>query len=50
VGQTLDAVRMAARAEDAPLMPSIIEAVRARATVGEIADVLREAWGTYRPA
>jgi methylmalonyl-CoA mutase N-terminal domain/subunit len=50
VGQTLDAVRVAARAEDAPLMPSIIEAVRARATVGEIADVLREAWGTYRPA
>lgn len=32
------------------LMPPIIEAVRARATLGEISDVLRSAWGTYRPA
>jgi methylmalonyl-CoA mutase N-terminal domain/subunit len=32
-----------------PLMPHVIEAVRARATVGEIADVLRERWGVYRP-
>jgi methylmalonyl-CoA mutase N-terminal domain/subunit len=31
-----------------PLMPPIIEAVRARATLGEISDVLRKAWGTYR--
>jgi methylmalonyl-CoA mutase N-terminal domain/subunit len=31
-------------------MPPIIEAVRARATLGEISDVLRAAWGTYRPA
>jgi len=31
-----------------PLMPPIIEAVRARATLGEISDVLRETWGTYR--
>ncbi len=34
----------------APLMSSIIEAVRARATLGEISDTLRHAWGTYRPA
>ncbi len=34
----------------APLMPPILEAVRARATLGEISDVLREAWGVYRPA
>jgi methylmalonyl-CoA mutase N-terminal domain/subunit len=33
-----------------PLMPLIIDAVRARATVGEIADVLRESWNEYRPA
>jgi len=33
-----------------PLMPPIIEAVRARATLGEISDTLRKAWGVYRPA
>ena len=33
----------------APLMPLIIDAVRARATVGEISDVLGSQWGTYRP-
>jgi methylmalonyl-CoA mutase, N-terminal domain len=32
-----------------PLMPLIIDAVRARATVGEISDALREQWGAYRP-
>jgi methylmalonyl-CoA mutase N-terminal domain/subunit len=31
-------------------MPRIIEAVRARATLGEISDTLRKAWGVYRPA
>ena len=30
------------------LMPLIIEAVRVRASVGEISDVLGGAWGTYR--
>jgi len=33
-----------------PLMPPIIAAVRARATLGEISDALREVWGVYRPA
>jgi methylmalonyl-CoA mutase N-terminal domain/subunit len=32
------------------LMPLIINAVRARATVGEIADALRASWSEYRPA
>ena len=32
-----------------PLMPLIIDAVRARATVGEIADAFRESWSEYRP-
>jgi methylmalonyl-CoA mutase N-terminal domain/subunit len=32
-----------------PLMELIIDAVRARASVGEIADGLRDEWGTYRP-
>jgi methylmalonyl-CoA mutase N-terminal domain/subunit len=34
----------------ASLVPQIVEAVRARASVGEIANVLRERWGAYRPA
>ena len=32
------------------LMPLVIDAVRARATVGEIADTLAAVWGTYRPS
>jgi len=43
----LAAVEAAARG-DAPLMVPILEAVRARATLGEISDVLRRSWGTYR--
>ena len=31
------------------LLPLIVEAVRARATVGEISDTLRSSWGEYRP-
>ena len=33
----------------AALMPLIIDAVRARASVGEISDVLSARWGAYRP-
>jgi methylmalonyl-CoA mutase N-terminal domain/subunit len=43
----LDAVEAAAGG-DTPLMPPILEAVRARATVGEISDRLRRTWGLYR--
>ncbi len=32
------------------LMPLIIAAVRARATVGEVSDTFERAWGRYRPA
>jgi methylmalonyl-CoA mutase, N-terminal domain len=32
----------------APLMPLIIDAVRARASVGEISDALAGVWGVYR--
>jgi methylmalonyl-CoA mutase N-terminal domain/subunit len=31
------------------LMPLIVDAVRARATVGEISDALRSVWSEYRP-
>ena len=41
---------LSSRGEPAGLMPLIIDAVRARATVGEIADVLRDSWGEHRPA
>ncbi|HET7583371.1 MAG TPA: methylmalonyl-CoA mutase family protein [Gemmatimonadaceae bacterium] len=59
VERALDALRAAAEplARDASdavhvpaLMPLIIDAVRARATVGEIADAFAAAWGRYRPA
>jgi len=43
----LEALRSAAES-DAALMSPIIEAVRARATVGEISDALRAAWGSFR--
>jgi methylmalonyl-CoA mutase N-terminal domain/subunit len=45
--QALDAVSTAARGTD-PMMPPIVEAVRARATVGEISDALRRVWGEFR--
>jgi methylmalonyl-CoA mutase N-terminal domain/subunit len=31
-------------------MPCIIDAVRARASVGEIADALEQVWGRYQPS
>ena len=39
-----------ARSTRAELMPRIVDAVRARSSVGEISDVLRERWGVHRPA
>jgi methylmalonyl-CoA mutase N-terminal domain/subunit len=36
-----------AAASDENLMPPILDAVRAYATVGEMCDVLREVWGEY---
>ncbi len=50
VQAALQGLTVAARDPKAPLMPRILEAVRARATVGEISEVLREVWGEYRPA
>src|SRR5207245_2664492 len=34
---------------DGNLMPAILDSVRARATLGEISDVLRAVFGTYKP-
>ena len=59
VAAALAAIRAAAagyttvdveRARPAPLMPLITDAVRARATVGEVGDALRAEWGEYRPS
>ncbi|HEY7599108.1 MAG TPA: methylmalonyl-CoA mutase family protein, partial [Candidatus Limnocylindrales bacterium] len=38
----------AAASTDANLLPPIIAAVKARATLGEISDSLRVAWGEHR--
>jgi len=48
VKQALAALEAAARENGAPLMEAILAAVRARATLGEISDVLRGVWGEYR--
>ncbi|MFL6138223.1 MAG: methylmalonyl-CoA mutase [Frankiaceae bacterium] len=48
VRRRLDALREAAAGDDVVLYP-MKEALRARATVGEVCNALREAWGTYRP-
>ena len=44
----LEAIREAARGTE-NLMPRIIDAVKAMATLGEISDALRAEWGVYRP-
>jgi len=46
VTRSLDRLRAAARTTD-NLMPPILDAVRAYATVGEMCDALREVWGEY---
>ena len=35
---------------DENLLPPMVEAVKVRATLGEISDIFREAWGVYRAA
>jgi methylmalonyl-CoA mutase N-terminal domain/subunit len=47
--RTLDAVAAAARGTQ-NLLPPILQAIKARATLGEIADTLRNIFGEYRPA
>ena len=46
VRQTLERLRAAAGTSE-NLMPPILEAVRAYATIGEMCDVLRVVWGEY---
>ena len=49
VTEALDAIQEAADAE-ANLLPIMVEAVKRRATLGEISQALRDRWGEYRPA
>lgn len=48
VDRALDALKKAARGEDNVLYP-MKDALRARATVGEVCEALRTVWGTYVP-
>jgi methylmalonyl-CoA mutase N-terminal domain/subunit len=47
--RTLDRVEAVAR-DGGNLMPAIVEAVRAYATLGEISDAIRRVFGEYRPS
>ena len=47
VERALDRIRVAAGADE-NMMPLLIDAVEAYATVGEICDVLRDQWGEYQ--
>ena len=49
VDRTRAALRDAAATDGAELMPAILDAVRAEATLGEICGTLREVFGEYRP-
>jgi methylmalonyl-CoA mutase N-terminal domain/subunit len=48
VRRCLEALRTAAAGTD-NVLPPMREALRARATVGEVSDALREVWGVYVP-
>jgi len=49
VRRTLQAVEEACRS-GANVMPPVVEAVKAYATLGEVSDVYRKVWGAYREA
>ncbi|MFI8952904.1 methylmalonyl-CoA mutase family protein, partial [Streptomyces sp. NPDC053750] len=48
VDTALAALKKAAEGEDNVLYP-MKDALKARATVGEVCNTLREVWGTYTP-
>jgi methylmalonyl-CoA mutase N-terminal domain/subunit len=47
VAAALDVLKKACQAEDAPIMPPVLDAVRAYATLGEICGVMRSVFGEY---
>ena len=48
VESALASLKEAAAKEDVNLMPLIVEASREYVTMGEMCDVLRDVWGTWR--
>ena len=50
VDRALDDLRAAAGGTGSNALYPLREALRARATVGEVCDALRGVWGTYRPS
>ena len=49
LGKSADRFTTKGDVKGVSLVPKIVDAVRARASVGEIANVLRSRWGAYRP-
>ena len=49
VSQYLDSLEQKASVDNENLMPSIINAVSAKVTIGEICNSLRKVWSEYRP-
>jgi methylmalonyl-CoA mutase N-terminal domain/subunit len=47
ISAAIDEMLAAAR-EDRNMIPSMLDACRAEATLGEICDALRQEWGEYR--
>jgi methylmalonyl-CoA mutase N-terminal domain/subunit len=50
VAAAIDAIKAAAADPNTNVLYPLKDALRARATVGEVCDALREVWGTYKPA
>jgi len=48
VGETLNAIHDAARKPNGNLMPHLIDAANAYATLQEMMDTLRQEWGEYQ--
>ena len=49
ISQYLDILEQKASVDNENLMPSIINAVSAKVTIGEVCNSLRKVWGEYRP-
>jgi methylmalonyl-CoA mutase N-terminal domain/subunit len=50
VDRALEDLRAAAAGTESNVLYPLREALRARATVGEVCDALRGVWGMYRPS
>jgi len=48
-GRSLEELRRLANNDEVNIFPGILNAIRAKATVGEVSKVLREEWGEYKP-